>query len=86
MSYQVIIPKPVEKQLDDLPKQARSQILEKILSLEEEPRPSKVKKLKGFENEYRIRVGDYRIRYEIDDKNLTVIVLHCKHRKDVYKN
>ncbi|MFM5891345.1 MAG: type II toxin-antitoxin system RelE family toxin [Dolichospermum sp.] len=39
----------------------------------------------GFKNEYRIRVGDYRVRYEIDDKNLTVIILHCSHRKDVYK-
>lgn len=86
MSYQVIIPKPVGKQLDNLPKQVRDRIIEKILSLEEKPRPSKVKKLKGFDNEYRLRVGDYRIRYEIDDKNLTVIVLHCKHRKDVYKN
>ncbi|MFM6203208.1 MAG: type II toxin-antitoxin system RelE family toxin, partial [Dolichospermum sp.] len=35
----------------------------------------------GFKNEYRIRVGDYRVRYEIDDKNLTVIILHCSHRE-----
>jgi mRNA interferase RelE/StbE len=85
MSYEVIIPKPVTKQLDNIPKQVRSRIIEKILSLAEEPRPSKVKKLKGFDNEYRVRVSDYRIRYEIDDKTLTLIVLHCKHRKDIYK-
>jgi mRNA interferase RelE/StbE len=85
MSYEVIIPKPVRKQLDNIPKQVRSRIIEKILSLAEEPRPSKVKKLRGFDNEYRVRVSDYRIRYEIDDKTLTVIVLHCKHRKDIYK-
>jgi mRNA interferase RelE/StbE len=39
----------------------------------------------GFDNEYRIRIGDYRVRYEINDETLTVIVLHCQHRKDIYK-
>ncbi|PPJ61797.1 type II toxin-antitoxin system RelE family toxin [Cuspidothrix issatschenkoi] len=85
MTYQVIIPNPVEKQLENLSQNINERILEKILSLVENPRPSGVKKLKGFKNEYRIRVGDYRVRYEIDDENLTVIVLHCSHRKDVYK-
>jgi mRNA interferase RelE/StbE len=85
MTYQVIIPKPVQKQLEDLPPNINERILERILALVEDPRPSGVKKLKGFENEYRIRVGDYRVRYEIDDENLIVIVLHCSHRKDVYR-
>jgi mRNA interferase RelE/StbE len=85
MSYEVLIPKPVQKQLNDLPEQIRDRILEKILSLAEEPRSSGVKKLQGFDNEYRIRVGNYRIRYEVDDKTSTVVVLHCKHRKDAYK-
>ncbi|MGH2413683.1 MAG: type II toxin-antitoxin system RelE family toxin [Microcystaceae cyanobacterium] len=86
MSYEVIIPKPVHKQLDALPNDTRSRVLEKILTLVEEPRPPGVKKLKGFDNEYRIRIGDYRVRYEIDDQTSTVLVLHCKHRKDVYKD
>jgi mRNA interferase RelE/StbE len=86
MTYTVIIPKPVQKQLDNLPEEARDRIIEKILLLVEEPRPLGVIKLKGFVSEYRIRVGDYRIRYEIDDPNLTVIVLHCKHRRDVYRD
>ncbi|QYX31252.1 type II toxin-antitoxin system RelE family toxin [Sphaerospermopsis torques-reginae] len=85
MSYKVIIPKPVQKQLDNLQNDVSARVLEKILSLAEDPRPSGVKKLKGFDNEYRIRIGDYRVRYEIDDQTLTVIVLHCLHRKDVYK-
>lgn len=86
MSYEVIIPKPVKKQLDTLPGDVKERILEKILSLVEDPRPSGVKKLKGFDSEYRIRVGDYRVRYAIDDQALTVLVLHCQHRKDVYKS
>ncbi|BAY05876.1 type II toxin-antitoxin system RelE family toxin [Anabaena sp. PCC 7938] len=51
MSYEVIIPKPVKKQLDALPGDVRERILEKILSLVEDPRPSGVKKLKGFDGE-----------------------------------
>ncbi|WP_071187667.1 type II toxin-antitoxin system RelE/ParE family toxin [Trichormus sp. NMC-1] len=86
MSYEVIIPKPVKKQLDALPGDVRERILEKILSLVEDPRPSGIKKLKGFDGEYRIRVGDYRVRYAIDDQALTVLILHCQHRKDIYKS
>ncbi|MCL1466288.1 type II toxin-antitoxin system RelE family toxin [Argonema galeatum] len=85
MSYAVLIPKPVQKQLDDLPEDVRSRIIEKILSLAEQPRPLGVKKLKGFEKEYRVRVGEYRIRYEIDDETSIVVVLHCKHRRDIYR-
>ncbi|MEH2406207.1 type II toxin-antitoxin system RelE family toxin [Nostoc sp.] len=42
-------------------------------------------KLKGSDNEYRIRIGDYRVRYEIDDQSQLVQILQCKHRKDVYR-
>lgn len=85
MSYEVIIPNPVQKQLDALPDNVQDRILDKILSLVEDPRPTGVKKLKGFDNEYRIRIGNYRVRYEINDKLSTVLVLHCKHRKDIYR-
>ena len=85
MNYEVIIPKPVQKQLKNLPPPINERILEKILSLVEDPRPSGVKKLSGLDNEYRIRIGDYRVRYEISNETLTVIVLHCQHCKDVYK-
>ena len=55
MSHEVIIPKPVQKQLKNLPPTINERILEKILSLVEDPRPSGVKKLSGLDNEYRIR-------------------------------
>lgn len=54
--------------------------------LAENPRPEGAIKLKGYENEYRIRIGDYRVRYEIYDQEFVVLLLHCKHRKDVYRN
>ena len=85
MKYQVIVPKPVQKQLDNLPENIKYKIIEQILTLKENPRSFGSVKLKSYENEYRIRVGDYRIRYEIDDENRNVILLHCKHRKDIYR-
>jgi mRNA interferase RelE/StbE len=84
IEYTIIVPKPVQKQLNDLSQPLRSRILDHILLLKNEPRPSGCVKLKGYAAEYRIRVGDYRIRYEIDDQNRIVILLLIKHRKDAY--
>ncbi len=68
-----------------MPSDIKERIAEKIQNLADEPRPDGVVKLKGSDNEYRIRVGDYRVRYEIDDENQLVQLLQCKHRKDVYR-
>jgi mRNA interferase RelE/StbE len=84
MSYQVIVPKPVQKQLDGLPDSVRERVIRRIAGLKEDPRPHGCVKLKGYENEYRIRIGDYRVRYEVRDQESIVLLLHCKHRKDVY--
>ena len=86
MKYRIIIPKIVQKQLKKLPVNVYERIVGKITLLASEPRPTKVKKLKGFENEYRIRVGDYRVRYEINDKELTIIILSCQHRRESYRD
>jgi len=84
MTYTIIIPKAVQKQLDALPDDVYC-IAVKVQQLAENPRPDGVVKLKGYENEYRIRIGDYRVRYEIEDEKLTILLLQCKHRKDVYR-
>ncbi len=85
MTYIIITPKAVQKQLDALPDDVYDRIAEKIEQLAEDPRPDGVVKMKGSDNEYRIRIGDYRVRYEIDDKELIILLLQCKHRKDVYR-
>ena len=85
MTYTIITPKSVQKQLDALPKEVYKRIVPKIQNLAENPRPTGAIKLKGFDNQYQIRVGNYRIRYEIEDKKLIVLLLQCKHRKDVYR-
>ena len=85
MNYSIIISKSVQKQINDLPSQIRNRIIEKIQSLAQEPRPSGVVKLKGSGKEYRIRIGDYRVRYEIEDSSQIIRLLQCKHRRDVYR-
>jgi mRNA interferase RelE/StbE len=84
MSYTIIIPKPVQKQLDDLPKIERDRLTFNIQLLADDPRPNGVKKLKGYNAAYRIRVGDYRIIYNIKDRELIVLLLSVSHRKDAY--
>lgn len=85
MTYSLIIPKSVQKQLDKLPDAVFKRVIKKIETLATEPLPVGAIKLKGKEDEYRIRVGDYRIRYKIDDNQQVVIISRCQHRKDVYK-
>lgn len=84
MSYQVIIPKRVQKQLNNFPQKVRSRLLADIHLLRDNPRPDGVKKLKSYENTYRIRIGNYRVIYEIKDLEMIVLVLSSVHRKDAY--
>jgi mRNA interferase RelE/StbE len=86
MAYRVIIPRTVQKQLSDLPAGVRERIVKQLIVLQDNPRPHGSLKLAGCENEYRVRVGDYRVRYEVIDRESVVVLLHCKHRKDVYRN
>jgi len=85
MGYQVIVPRPVQKQLDDLPGSVRERVIVRVMELKDNPRPHGCVKLKGYEHEYRIRIGDYRVRYEVRDEEAIVLLLHCAHRKDVYR-
>ena len=84
MRYQVIIPKSVRKELDRLPEDVARRISVRLAGLEMNPRPADVKKLKGREA-WRIRVGDYRVIYEIHDRVLQVIVITVGHRREIYR-
>ncbi|GEA26525.1 mRNA interferase RelE [Microcystis aeruginosa NIES-4325] len=84
MSYRVIIPKPVQKQLRELPPKVRSRLLAEIKLLADNPRPDGVKKLKGYEDMYRIRVGSYRVIYEVEDGKMLVLVVSAVHRQSAY--
>ena len=84
MSYAVFILRRAQKELSQLPSEVYEQAKKNIRSLVEEPRPQGCKKLTGREG-WRIRVGDYRIIYEIDDARSVVTVLDIGHRRDVYR-
>ena len=82
--YRIIFRKSVAQDLRRIPKRDLRRILATIDSLSEEPRPSGVERLSGQER-YRVRQGNYRIIYEINDKEVIVMVVKVGHRKDVYR-
>jgi mRNA interferase RelE/StbE len=84
-SYRVALTTSAEKELHRLPAQTVARIVPRLEHLASTPRPPGCKKLKGGDKEWRIRVGDYRIVYEIDDKAKTVDVTRIGHRRDVYE-
>ncbi len=84
--YQLIISRIAEKQLASFPKQIANNITAKIDSLIIDPRPAGCKKLEGSDKEYRIRSGDYRIIYRIEDAQLIIEVIRIGHRRAIYKN
>jgi mRNA interferase RelE/StbE len=86
MAYQVIIPKSAQKQIEKLSKTIRLRVLERVMALQDDPRPPGCLKLKGYENRYRIRIGDYRVTYQVFDEELIVILVRAAHRKDVYRD
>jgi mRNA interferase RelE/StbE len=84
MRYRVILPKSVQKELDRLSDEIARRILARLTELESNPRPPDVKKLKG-RNAWRIRVGDYRVIYEIHDRELQILVITVGRRREVYR-
>ncbi len=83
--YEVLLSKAARKQLASLPVFIHNKIIEDIFDLAAAPRPAGCKKLKGYKNSYRIRVGDYRIIYDVEDKILRILVIAVGHRKDIYE-
>lgn len=82
--YQLLIEKQVQKQLEKIPSPDYERIKTAIVELAVNPRPLGYKKLKGRDG-YRIRQGNYRIVYDIQDQILTVLILAAGHRKDIYE-
>ena len=84
MAYQVTLAHAVDKAVAKLPKNIRRRVDAAILLLASNPRPFGAIKMAG-EEAYRIRVGDYRIIYTIEDQQLLVLVIDVGHRRDVYR-
>ena len=87
-NYQVELTKSASKEFKKLPKKIQSKVLEAFEFLSKNPYSEilKIKKMKGPESLFRIRIGDYRIVYEVNNGKLIVIIIKIGNRKDVYKN
>ncbi len=82
--YAVELKPSARKELERLPAKLIERIFPKLEALGSEPRPVGCKKLKGGQQEWRIRVGDYRVVYTVDDVKLRVSVTRIRHRSQVY--
>ncbi|MCP4250211.1 MAG: type II toxin-antitoxin system RelE/ParE family toxin [bacterium] len=82
--YTVRIKRSAEKEMDRLPARTFERVAQAILGLERDPRPPGSQKLRGVPD-YRLRVGQYRILYGIDDRKRVVEVIAVGHRRDVYR-
>ena len=84
MNWQVVLKRSAEKELDSLESALYRRIRMRLLELESNPRPSGAKKLHGGDG-YRLRIGNYRALYEIDESQRKVIVYAVRHRREAYR-
>ena len=82
--YKIEVKKSAEKELRKIPRKALTRILDRIRSLSDDPHPKGSIKLTNKE-EYRLRIGKYRVLYSIDNNILTVYIVKAGHRKSIYR-
>jgi mRNA interferase RelE/StbE len=83
-NYSLQIKSSAQKELDSLDDAVFARIDPKILALAENPRPAGCKKLKGYRDQWRVRAGDWRVIYIIDDSAKRVTITRVAHRREVY--
>jgi len=84
VAYKILLKPSALKDLDQLPDKEVNRLLSQIKNLSEEPRPIGIQKLSN-QGGFRIRSGNYRVLFEVNDKLQTVFIYRIKHRKEVYK-
>ena len=83
--FEVLLERAAEKDLSRLPLRIHDRIVDVLAALGRNPRPPGSKKLVGSSNDWRVRVGDYRVLYEITDAIRVVRVYRVRHRRDAYR-
>ena len=83
--YEIEISRTAEKQLEKIPREEQQRVVRAMLALAEAPHPRGSRKLSGYDDVFRIRVGRYRVLYSIVESRLVIIILKVGHRKDVYR-
>jgi mRNA interferase RelE/StbE len=84
-NYSVEVKPSARRELEALPNNLLSRVIRKLESLGHTPRPAGCKKLKGYKDQWRIRVGDWRVLYIIDDRVKLVSVTRIAHRREAYE-
>lgn len=85
MAYRLVLRPAAQRDLERLPRTVLGRVERAVERLRENPHPLGCKKLSGFENEWRVRVGDYRILYIIDDAQQEIRVARIAHRREAYR-
>jgi mRNA interferase RelE/StbE len=83
-SYAVELKPSARKELESLPDSMLGRVVRKLESLADDPKPAGCKKLKGYKDQWRVRIGDWRVIYIVDDKARLVSVTRIAHRREVY--
>lgn len=86
MGYRIDFTSDARKHLATLPRKIQEQIGRKIDALADNPRPGQSKRLAGADYLYRVRSGDYRIVYQVEEEVVTVLIVRIGNRRDVYRN
>ena len=84
-SYEIVFARTARKEIEAIDSKTSARILRRIESLSIDPRPSGCEKLKGEDNLWRIRIGDYRVIYSIFDKEKLIDISIIRHRRDAYR-
>jgi mRNA interferase RelE/StbE len=82
--YEGLIKPSAVRELEELPRRDRTRVIRRIQNLATEPRPHNCEKL-STEEKYRVRQGNYRIIYSVDDKQSAILIVKIGHRKGVYR-
>jgi mRNA interferase RelE/StbE len=83
--YEVYLERAAERDLRRLPKEVLASIANAMKALADNPRPPGCRKLAGSTNDWRIRIREYRVLYEIDDGQKAIRVMHIRHRREAYR-
>jgi mRNA interferase RelE/StbE len=85
LEYAITFARPARQELEGLERRLVNRIFPVIESLAQNPRPAKCKKLSGVQNRWRIRIGDYRVIYQIFDEDKVVDIVVVRHRREAYR-
>ncbi|RNL82987.1 type II toxin-antitoxin system RelE family toxin [Halostreptopolyspora alba] len=83
--YEVVFDNRASKELGKLDTPVARRVYSAVLALAKEPRPEGCRQLSGYPGLWRIRVGDYRVVYTVDDGQLVVVALRVAHRREIYR-